>query len=199
MSSQTFFFILLGLVALSRLFELAVSRGRVKSLEKKARPELAYFAMIAVHVLLFVLPPIEVVVLARSAPLALMVPMLILVLGSTVLRIWCIRLLGPSWNTRGVVSSEVPIVTSGPYHYIRHPNYLAVITEIAALPLVHGAWISSLVLTLLNGFVLAQRIPREEEDLSSLKGYTEAFKALPRLIPGMRAPAGLGTSAASGT
>jgi methyltransferase len=87
------------------------------------------------------------------------------------LRYWAIATLGPRWNTRVLVVPGMPAVTSGPYRYLKHPNYLAVIVEILALPLVHGAWITALVASALNAVLLGIRIPCEEGALREHGAY----------------------------
>ena len=77
-------------------------------------------------------------------------PMLALVLASQALRWWCIATLGRRWNTRVIVVPGLPLVTGGPYRWLRHPNYVAVVVEGVALPLVHAAWVTALVFTVLN-------------------------------------------------
>jgi methyltransferase len=81
-------------------------------------------------------------------------------------------------------------VAGGPYRLVRHPNYLAVIAEIAALPLVHTAWITALVFSAANAWLLRVRIAAEEAALSRISGYQAVFADRPRLVPG--APAGGG-------
>ena len=82
-----------------------------------------------------------------------------------------------------VVPDEESIVTTGPYRWIRHPNYLVVILEVAALPLVHTAWASALVLSLLNAGVLWRRIRREEQALAQIPAWREAMATRKRLLP----------------
>ena len=77
------------------------------------------------------------------------------------------------------------IATTGPYRWIRHPNYLVVVLEIAALPLLHGAWISCLALSALNAAVLAVRIPTEEAVLMRNPTWRSGFADKARLIPGL--------------
>ena len=48
----------------------------------------------------------------------------------------------------------LPLVTRGPYRWLRHPNYVAVVVEGVALPLVHTAWMTALVFTVLNAVLL---------------------------------------------
>jgi methyltransferase len=93
-------------------------------------------------------------------------PMLVLVLASQALRWWCIGALGPRWNTRVIVVPGLPLVTRGPYRWLKHPNYVAVIVEGFALPLVHTAWVTALVFTVLNALLLfLVRIPVENKAL----------------------------------
>ena len=84
------------------------------------------------------------------------------------LRWWCITTLGRQWNTRVVVVPGAARVAGGPYRFIPHPNYAAVVLEGAALPLVGGAWITALVFSMANAALLRTRIRVEDEALRSL-------------------------------
>ncbi|WP_327121411.1 isoprenylcysteine carboxyl methyltransferase family protein [Streptomyces sp. NBC_01341] len=84
------------------------------------------------------------------------------------LRWWCIRTLGRRWNTRVIVVPGLPLVTDGPYRLLRHPNYVAVAAEGAALPLVHGAWVTAVLFTVLNAALMAVRIRCEDDALARL-------------------------------
>ena len=96
-------------------------------------------------------------------------PMLALVVLSQALRYWCIASLGSQWNTRVIVVPRLSVVTRGPYRWLRHPNYLAVVIEGFALPLVHTSWLTAVVFTVLNAvLLLGFRIPVEERALASL-------------------------------
>src|SRR5678815_4307251 len=92
---------------------------------------------------------LEVVLLDRPFPGAVGWMALAVVLGAQALRYWAIATLGWRWNTRIVVVPGAPPVTGGPYRFVRHPNYVAVIAEMVALPLVHGAWLTALAFTCL--------------------------------------------------
>lgn len=97
-------------------------------------------------------------------------PMLALVLASQALRWWCIAALGPRWNTRVIIVRDLPLVTRGPYRWLKHPNYVAVMVEGFALPLVHTAWITAIAFTALNAvLLLAVRIPCENRALASVE------------------------------
>jgi len=84
------------------------------------------------------------------------------------LRWWCIVTLGRQWNTRVVVVPGAGRITGGPYRFLSHPNYVAVVVEGIALPLVHTAWLTALVFTVLNAALLRTRISVENGALRSL-------------------------------
>ncbi|MFD0471542.1 isoprenylcysteine carboxylmethyltransferase family protein [Nonomuraea thailandensis] len=92
--------------------------------------------------------------------------MLVVVVLAQGLRWWCIRTLGHQWNTRVVVVPGLPLVHRGPYRWMRHPNYVAVVAEGIALPLVHTAWVTALVFTITNAALLAVRIRVEDAALA---------------------------------
>jgi methyltransferase len=93
--------------------------------------------------------------------------MLVIVLLSQGLRWWCITVLGRQWNTRVIVVPGLRLVARGPYRWMRHPNYVAVVAEGIALPLVHTAWVTAVVFTVLNIPLLAIRIRSEEAALNA--------------------------------
>ena len=97
------------------------------------------------------------------------------------LRYWAIASLGEYWNTRIIVVPGLPPVTRGPYRFLRHPNYVAVVLELAAVPLIHGAWVTALVFSLGNALLLWVRIRAEETALGS--AYAQTFADKPRFIP----------------
>jgi methyltransferase len=127
-----------------------------------------YPVMAAMHTALLVACIAEVAVADRPFLPWLGWPMLALVVASQALRWWCVATLGHQWNTRVIVVPSLPLVSAGPYRWLRHPNYVAVVVEVAALPLVHTAWVTALVFTLANAAVLAVRIPVEERALATV-------------------------------
>lgn len=97
-------------------------------------------------------------------------PMLVIALACQALRYWCIATLGMQWNSRVIVVPGLGRVTGGPYRFLSHPNYVIVIAEGIALPLVQTAWITALAFTVLNAVLLfGFRIPVEEKALRSLE------------------------------
>lgn len=82
------------------------------------------------------------------------------------LRYWAIYSLGPRWNTRILVFPGQPLVDRGPFRWVRHPNYVAVVTELVSVPLVVGSWVTAVVFSSLNlALLLGIRIPAEVEAL----------------------------------
>ena len=94
--------------------------------------------------------------------------MLVVVALSQVLRWWCVTTLGPRWNTLVIVVPQTSLVRQGPYRWLHHPNYVAVVVEGVALPLVHTAWLTAAGFTLANALLLTVRIRVENAAL----GYT---------------------------
>lgn len=169
-----------------RLVELAVSLRRMAHRPDHVVPEPALFpAMAGLHAALVILPIAEVWWLDRPFLPWLMALSLGLLLFATALRVWTLSTLGRVWNVRVLPPAADQVVTGGPYRFLRHPNYLCVILEILALPLLHTAVLSALVLSLWNAAVLAVRIPTEERALMQLPAYREAFSQKARLIPGL--------------
>ena len=87
--------------------------------------------------------------------------MLAVVVLSTVVRWWCVSVLGKHWNPRLIVIPGARWCDGGPYRWLHHPNYTAVAAEVAALPLVHSAWLTAIVFSIANALVLRVRIGSE--------------------------------------
>lgn len=185
------FFAICGIVAVARLVELVVSRRHERALYARGGAtvrERVFPAMVAVHAgallgavvegALRPTPPLAVTVLAGAA------------LGAaTMLRIWTLATLGPSWSVHVTCHPDPRtrmIATGGPYRFIRHPNYLAVIVELAALPLFGGAYLTAITATVANALVLMARIPREEEELRRNAVWREVIAPRGRLVPRWR-------------
>jgi methyltransferase len=170
MVSQVWYSVLVGLVAVERLAELVVAnRNLAWSLARGGRETgfAHYPFMVVLHSALLGGCLLEVWLTDREFTPAIGWPMIALVVASQVLRWWCIRVLGRQWNTRIVVVPGLPRVTSGPYRVFPHPNYVAVVVEGFALPLVHDAWMTALVFTVLNAALLTVRIRAENDALRS--------------------------------
>jgi methyltransferase len=169
-ASERWYVVLVLLVGLERVAELVVSLRNAKWSFARGGVETGkghYPFMVVLHTGLLAGCLVEVIVADRPFIPALGWPMLAVVLLAQGLRWWCITVLGPQWNTRVIVVPELSLVASGPYRWFRHPNYVAVVAEGVALPLVHDAWITAVVFTLLNVPLLAVRIRAEEAALAT--------------------------------
>ncbi len=157
-------------VGVERLAELVVSQRHLAWSRERGGVESGaqhYPVMVVLHTGLLAGALAEVWLGDRPFLPALGWPMLALVVAAQALRWWCIATLGPRWNTRVVVVPGLPLVQAGPYRYLRHPNYVAVVVEGFALPLVHTAWITALVFTGLNAALLRVRIGVENAALTA--------------------------------
>ncbi|MEU8201342.1 isoprenylcysteine carboxyl methyltransferase family protein [Streptosporangium sp. NPDC049046] len=165
--------LLVLLVGLERVAELVVAR-------RNARWSMArggvmsgqghYPWMVVLHTGLLAGCLLEAGLADRPFVPALGWPMVVLVVAAQGLRWWCITSLGPQWNTQVIVVPGLTLVERGPYRlrWLRHPNYVAVAVEGAALPLVHSAWVTALVFTVLNAALMVVRIRCENDALASL-------------------------------
>lgn len=184
-SSETLFLGFLGFLCLERLAELAVSSRNARRALASGGVESGrrhYAVMVVVHALFPFAAAGEVLGLGRPFPGAAGWTALALALAAQALRWWAIATLGPRWSTRVVVVPGAAPVTSGPYRFVRHPNYLAVVLEMAAVPSVHGAWLTAVVFSAANAALLAVRVPAEERALGA--EYARALGRLPRFVPG---------------
>jgi methyltransferase len=177
---------LVAAVAVARLVELRLARRNFTRALSRGGVEAGaghYPWMVALHTAWLVACVLEVWGLGRPFRPVLGAVSLALLAGAIALRWWVVATLGERWTTRVVCLPGSEPVTGGPYRWLRHPNYLAVVVEIAALPLVHGAWLTALAASGLNACLLAVRIRAEESALSAAGHYQERLGALPRLLP----------------
>lgn len=168
---MTWYALLILVIGAERLVELVVSKRNLAWSRARGGVEFGlghYPVMVLLHVALLVGCLLEPIVLHRPFLPALGWPMLAVVVAAQVLRWWCITTLGPQWNTRVIVVPGADRVAGGPYRLIPHPNYVAVVVEGFALPLVHTAWLTALVFTVLNAALLRTRIKVENTALASL-------------------------------
>jgi methyltransferase len=166
------YILLIAAVAAERVVELVVSTRNLAWSRARGGVEFGerhYPTMVVLHSGLLVGCLVEAIALHRPFLPALGWPMLALVVAAQVLRWWCITTLGPRWNTRVVVIPDAPRLTGGPYRFFPHPNYVAVVVEGVALPLVHTAWITAVVFTVLNAALLRTRIGVENSALARLR------------------------------
>jgi methyltransferase len=166
---MVWYLLLIVAVAVERFAELVVSQRNRAWSRARGGVEFGvrhYPAMVLLHTGLLAGCVVEA--LHRPFIPALGWPMLAIVLCAQGLRWWCIATLGPQWNTRVIVVPGAPRITGGPYRLLSHPNYVAVVLEGVALPMVHTAWITAIVFTVLNAALLRTRINVENDALARL-------------------------------
>ena len=185
-TSETLFLALLVLIALERIVELFISKRNAKTIIEKGGKEHGaghYPVMVVLHTAIFPACFAEVLLLDRQWSVTLAACMGALLCLTMALRYWAISSLGPFWNTRVIVLPNAEVVRKGPYRWMRHPNYLAVIVELAAIPLFHGAWLSAVFFSVANAFLLFHRIRVEESILQTYCQDSEELHTKKRFSP----------------
>ncbi len=167
---MTAYLILIGLICVERLGELVISTRHATAMRASGGVEYGakhYPVMVALHAAFLAGCFLEPAVGNRPFVPLLGWPMLAVAAAAMALRWWCIATLGEQWNTRVIVAPARSLVSSGPYRWLRHPNYVAVVLEGIALPLVHTAWLTATVFTVLNAALLTVRIRVENAALTT--------------------------------
>lgn len=162
---------LIAVTAIERLLEVRVSnRNGTESLKRggKEYGRSHYPFMVVLHTSFLVGCVAEVWLLGREFSPALGAIWLAVAILCQGLRWWVIQTLGFQWNTRVIVVPGLPRVTGGPFRYLSHPNYLAVVLEGIALPMIHNAYITAIAFTTLNALLLFVRIRVENRALADL-------------------------------
>lgn len=166
----------LAVVGLERLGELVLSKRNAARAFARGGVEVGqrhYRVMTVLHTLFLASCVAEPWLLQREAPGFWAWVFVGLAVGAQALRYWAITTLGDRWNTRVIVIPGAQPVTGGPYRFMKHPNYLAVIIELAALPLIHGAYLTAVIFSLANAVLLVVRIRAEEAALGQV--WAQAF------------------------
>jgi methyltransferase len=175
----------LALLAVERAMELALSTRNARRLLARGGVEVGrghYRPMVLFHALFLAACVGEALLAPAPPPPPLAAGAAAGALLAQALRWWAITTLGERWSTRVVVLPGAPPVTGGPYRFVRHPNYLAVVLEMACVPLAYGSWRTALLFSAGNAGLLAVRIRAEERALGT--SWAEAFRGRPRLFPG---------------
>jgi len=186
--SAILYLILLFGVAAMRIFELRISKKHQQEISarggcKVKDPVFLWMAMF--HTVVLIAAGAEVVFLHRPLIPALALPMIALFIFANIVRWWVIRTLGEHWNVQVMDSTRLGVITTGPFRYVRHPNYAAVFVEMIALPLIHSAWITALAGAIAHTIVLTRRLSTEERVLFADPDYAAAMSSKPRFFPGL--------------
>lgn len=162
------FWLFPALLITQRVCELLLAKRNERIVRREGAIEYdssGYKVIVAMHAAFFISLVSEYSLLEKT--LNADWPALITVfLLAQVLRYWSIKSLGKYWNTKVLVVPGAPAVIKGPYKYFKHPNYLAVVIEIAVIPLIFSCYITSALFSVLNLIVLRRRIKIEESALS---------------------------------
>jgi methyltransferase len=175
-------------VALLRIVELQISRQHQREMiargaSKVVEPRFRW--MVLLHTAVLLGAALEVVLLRRPFISILAAVMFAIFLAANVVRWWVIRTLGNHWNVQVMDSTSFGVISTGPFRYVRHPNYAAVFAEMLALPLIHTAWITAVVGSLAHIAVLSQRLSTEERVLLANPEYRATMAGKPRFLPGV--------------
>ncbi len=177
---------LVGLLAMERVAELLLSRRNAARAFARGAIESgrSHYRVMAVFHAAFLVACAVLALHQDTWPGGLGFAALTGALLAQGLRYWAITTLGDRWNVRVIALPGAAPVTTGPYRWVRHPNYIAVALELALVPLVFGGWLVALVFSLGNALLLLVRIRVEERALGST--YATAFAATPRFLPSAR-------------
>lgn len=170
--TQLAYTLLVALVAAERLVELSIA-SRNRSIQL-ARGGIEYGAehypiMVALHTALLIGCVAETWLLDRPFLPWLGIPMLGTLILAQSLRYWVVATLGRRWTTRVVIVPGDERIDAGPFRFLSHPNYAAVVVEGLALPLVHSNWLTATVFTVANALLLRRRIRIEDEALRAME------------------------------
>ncbi len=169
--SRVVFTIIVALEAGERIFELILSARNARRTLGRGGVELAepiHWLVVVFHAAWIVAAPLEVWLLDRAWVPGLAALLGVLLIAAMILRYWAVTTLGDRWNTRVItVPGETP-VTTGPFRYFRHPNYVAAYVELFALPLLHGAWLTAAVLGTANFILIKIKSRAEDKALGRL-------------------------------
>ena len=179
---------LLAAVGVLRLVELRISRRHQERMlsQGAVRVREPHFKWIVIaHTGVLLGAALEVVLLHRPFLSLLGATMLALFFASNLMRLWVVRALGDLWSVEVMDSTRIGVVTTGPFRFVRHPNYTGVILEMISLPLIHTAWITALLTFAGYSMALSRRIRAEETVLMANPEYRAAMGHKPRFLPGL--------------
>ncbi|MCM3762063.1 isoprenylcysteine carboxyl methyltransferase family protein [Alkalihalobacillus oceani] len=178
-------YVFIIIVIVQRFVEMAIANRNAKWIKKQGGYEVAgehYKGIIAVHGFFFISLLIEITITKQSWTGASALPFALFLLAQLG-RVWALSSLGRYWNTRIMIIPGANVVAKGPYKYVRHPNYVIVVLEIAVLPLIFQAYWTAILFTVLNAAVLSVRIKKEEAALKQATNYNDVFQKRRRFIP----------------
>jgi methyltransferase len=172
MVTPTFYTVIIGLVIVERLIELTISRRNERIQLERGGIEYGashYLPMVAIHTAFLAGCISETWVMERVFIPGLGFPMIVVLIMAQAMRYWVVMTLGRCWTVRVIVVPGDKRIETGPYQFLRHPNYVAVFAEGIALPLIHSNWITAIVFGAANIVWLTVRIRAENRALKLIE------------------------------
>jgi len=169
-----FFWIFFAFLISQRVLELFLAKRNEQIVKSKGALEFdrdGYKYIVAMHVAFFISLALEKFSLQRELNKFWVLFLFIFFIAQT-LRYWAISSLGVYWNTKVLVVPNFHIITKGPYKYLKHPNYIAVIIEIAVIPSIYSCYLTSILFSIINFILVRRRIEIEENALGNISGKT---------------------------
>ncbi|WNF36212.1 isoprenylcysteine carboxylmethyltransferase family protein [Bacillaceae bacterium IKA-2] len=179
------FYLFVFIVISQRFIEIIISKRNGHLIKARGGFEVGaehYKFIVITHVCFFISLLAEVTISRPSFVSWVIIPFCIFLIAQFG-RVWALSSLGDFWNTRIMILPGANVVAKGPYKYIRHPNYLIVVIEIAMLPLMFQAYWTALIFSIINGVILALRISVEEHALREATDYDKVFQKHGRFVP----------------
>jgi methyltransferase len=175
----------LALNAIEMLYEARISARNSRELIKQGAVEIAPFVlplMIVIYAMMFLGSAFEFHYLHRLVSPLWAAVFLFLFAGAKVLKFWAVKALGKFWTMRVLIVPQTKVVTTGPYRWIRHPNYVAVILELAATPLIGKCFLTFGCVTVSFAIALVLRIRAEETALKKYTDYSQQMLSRRRFL-----------------
>lgn len=179
------FALFVGFIVAQRLIELVLAKRNEIWMKSKGGIEVGrshYRYMVMIHVFFFISFILEVLLLKKT-PSPFWPFLLSLFITTQIGRVWVIFTLGKYWNTKIILLPQGNVVKKGPYRFLKHPNYFIVSLELIIIPFMFQAYLTAIVFTLLNIWILSIRIPAEEHALMEATDYKRQFQDQKRFIP----------------
>ena len=163
------------LIVCQRAIELSIARRHEKTLKRLGATEYdhkGYWLIVGMHSAFIISIALEKFLFDRHLN-PFWPGILLIFAGAQFLRYWAIRSLGIYWNTKILVAPDHPRIVKGPYRFMRHPNYVAVITEFIVIPFLFSCYFTAVVFTILNAFALRRRIRMETVALAAARRWNK--------------------------
>jgi methyltransferase len=172
------------IIIIQRLAELRIAKNNEKWMKGQGGIEFGqkhYRLMVGIHILFFLSYIMEVTYFYKN--ISPYWPILIcFFLITQAGRVWALTSLGRFWNTKIIVLPNAEVVMKGPYKFLKHPNYVIVTLEFLIIPLIYQAYVTTILFSFLNLWILSIRIPEEEKALKEHTTYSQTFPRSQRFL-----------------